>query len=86
MQTPLYINDRYCLSIEDLKSLLFIAVNEQGQVYDDFLIVVRDGILEKWLMEGSEEEIALAETLKEYQNPRHALNKLCIEMDLPTIL
>lgn len=86
MHTPLYINNAYCLSITDLKSSLCLAVNERGTLYEDFLIVIRDGILEKWLKEGTEEELFLAETLQEFQDPRHALNRLCIELELPTIL
>lgn len=86
MKTPLYINDMYCLSIVDFKSLLRLAVKEKGQLYEDFLVVIRDGILEQWLKEGTEEECMLAETLYEFKDPRHALNRLCIELDLPTIL
>lgn len=86
MNTPLYINDMYCLSIMDLKSSLSLAVNEKGQLYEDFLIVIRDGILVQWLKEGTDEERLLAETLQEFKDPRHVLNKLCIEFDLPTIL
>lgn len=86
MNTPLYINNMYCLSIVDLKSTLSLAVNEKELLYEDLLIVIHDGILEQWLKEGTEEECLLAETLQEFKDPRHALNKLCIELDLPTIL
>lgn len=86
MKTPLFINNRYCLSKKDLRSALEIAVHEKGYKYDDFITIILDGILVKWLQEGTEEEQALSTAIKDFQDPRHALNILCIELDLPTIL
>lgn len=86
MKTPLFINNRYCLSLEDLKSILQDASKERGRLYDDILIVIQDGILEQWLLEGTSKEQLLAEELHNYENPKHALNKLCLELDLSPIL
>ena len=86
MNTPLYLNDMFCLSITDLKSVLQDAVIERGTLYEDLLVVIRDGIMQRWLMDGTEDEKLIAEKLNNVHNPRHALNHLCIELDLPTIL
>lgn len=86
MNTPLFISDRYCLSLGDLKSILQTVSKEKGQLYDDILIVIQDGILEQWLLEGTNKEQMLAKELHNYKNPKHALNKLCLELDLSPIL
>lgn len=86
MNTPLFISDRYCLSLGDLKSILQTVSKEKGQLYDDILIVIQDGILEQWLLEGTNKEQMLAKELLNYKNPKHALNKLCLELDLSPIL
>lgn len=86
MKTPLFIGERYCMSLEELKEIIKQMVIERGSLYDDMLIIVADGLLEKWLNEGTKEEIALAESIKQYKDPRHALNKLCLDLDLPTAI
>lgn len=86
MHTPLFISDRYCLSLGDLKSIIQVASKERGQLYDDILIVIQDGILEQWLLEGTSEEQVLAKELHNYEVPRHALNKLCLELDVSPIM
>ena len=85
MKTPLYLAGRYCLSLEELTNLLRRAVEEKGALYEEILTVLVDGILAQWLMEGSDEEKKLVESLSR-KEPKKAFNMLCIELGLPTVL
>ena len=65
MNTPLvlYINDRYCTSLQDLREIF------EGDLLDvcseDVLAACRDGLLYNWLTERDEECKTIASHLKE---------------------
>lgn len=86
MKTPLFLSGKYCLSLDDLRDVLRQAVDKKGIFYEEVLTALVDGVLQRWLSEGSEEEKRLIVGLKRYKEPEKAFNMLCVELDLPTLL
>lgn len=86
MKIPLFLNDEFCQSLDSLKKILCKAVEQKGGLYKDLLSAIKDGILEEWLLQGTPEEHKLAQFCKDYEEPKHVLNRICIELDLPTAL
>lgn len=86
MKVPLFVDGKFCLSLDELKGLLSRVSVEKGTLYDELLVAVSDRILERWLMDGSDVEKGLARILAKHKEPRMALNALCLELDIPTVL
>lgn len=59
-KTKLYINDEYCLSLEQLKGYFAQEIKPETRLYDELLDLQRDGTLAKWLAEGGDKEKALS--------------------------
>lgn len=60
----LYINDEYCLSLEQLKAYFAKTLQPDSSLYDELLTLQSDGLLSKWLGESpDEEELRLAREL-----------------------
>lgn len=65
-KTILYINDEYCLSLEQLKGYFAKPLVSGSKVYNELLTLQHDGLLAKWLSEGdSEGEKLMAQELEE---------------------
>lgn len=63
-KTILYINDEYCLSLEQLKAYFAKTLQPESSLYDELLTLQCDGLLAKWLGESpDEEELHLAREL-----------------------
>ncbi len=86
MKVPLFLDGRFCLSLDELKGLLSRVPVEKGPLYEELLSVISDGVLVRWLNDGSDDEKKLANILSSYDNPRLALNALCLGLDMPTVL
>ncbi|WP_288529811.1 hypothetical protein [uncultured Bacteroides sp.] len=89
MKTPLFLADKYCLSLDELKANLYNMAFDDT-LYTQIIAAVSDGIISKWLEDGSSEEKKYAATLNKsldsYKDPAIALNRLCVELNIPTIL
>ena len=56
MRNLLYINDSYCLSLDQLRSFFSMELIPGTPLYEDLLRAQRDGELVRWLAEGSSDE------------------------------
>lgn len=64
-ETILYINNEYCLTLEQLKGYFTEPLNPDSSLYNELLTLQSDGLLAKWLGESSdEEELRLARELE----------------------
>lgn len=65
MGTVLYINNSFCLSLDQLRSYFSVELVPETPLYEDLLIAQRDGELVKWLAEGgSEDEMKVLKDLE----------------------
>lgn len=64
-KTILYINDEYCLTLEQLKGYFARELKPDTRLYDELLTLQRDGMLADWLQQGSDEEQTLAAKVAE---------------------
>ena len=67
MKTILYIGNNYCASTAELKSIIDKSPAQDSALGKELLCALKDGVLEKWLNEGGEEEQALAKELPQVQ-------------------
>lgn len=67
MKTILYIGNNYCASTAELKSIIDKSPAQNSALGKELLCALKDGVLEKWLNEGGEEEQALAKELPQVQ-------------------
>lgn len=68
MKTILYIGNNYCASTAELKSIIDKSPAQNSALGKELLCALKDGVLEKWLNEGGEEEQALAKELPQVQD------------------
>lgn len=65
MGTVLYINNSFCLSLDQLRSYFSVELVPETPLYEDLLIAQLDGELVKWLAEGgSEDEMKVLKDLE----------------------
>ena len=65
MNTILYLNDRYCTSIEDIKDVLSKVKSLDSPIVSELRCAIFDGTLSNWLSEGTDHEKALVSKLSE---------------------
>ena len=65
MNTILYLNDRYCTSIEDIKDVLSKVKSLDSPIVSELRCAILDGTLSNWLSEGTDHEKALVSKLSE---------------------
>lgn len=68
MKTILYIGNNYCASTAELKSIIDKSPAQNSALGKELLCALKDGVLEKWLNEGGEEEQTIAKKLPKVQD------------------
>ncbi len=63
MKTILYIGDRYCSDITELKTIIDSSPAQNSLIGKELLCILKDGILANWLNDGNKEEQLLAKKL-----------------------
>ncbi len=64
MSKILYIGNRYCRTLEELRSYFADISSNEDSLYDELLTLQLDGQIVQWLEEGAEEEKILATKIK----------------------
>lgn len=67
MKSILYLNNRYCTSINDITSVLSKIDNLESPLFHELRRAFQDGTLSAWLSEGSQYEKELATKLEQMQ-------------------
>ena len=67
MKSILYLNNRYCTSINDITSVLSNIDNLESPLFHELRRAFQDGTLSAWLSEGSQYEKELATKLEQMQ-------------------
>lgn len=67
MKTILYIGNSYCSSVEELKSIIEKSPAQDSLLGKELLCALKDGTLERWLLEGKNEDCLLANELPHIQ-------------------
>lgn len=83
MSTSLFIKNQFVLSLEELKCFIQDELPLKEDDYEDILTLIQDGILIRWLLEGTDYERSLAKKLKEYgDNPKVVFKALCLQLSM----
>lgn len=67
MNTLLYLNNKYCTSINDIKDVLGKIDNLESPLFHELRRAFQDGILSSWLSEGTPSEKELSARLDEIE-------------------
>lgn len=76
MKSILYLNNRYCTSINDITSVLSNIDNLESPLFHELRRAFQDGTLSAWLSEGSQYEKELATKLE--QMPPSVTNEIML--------
>lgn len=76
MKSILYLNNRYCTSINDITSVLSNIDNLESPLFHELRRAFQDGTLSAWLSEGSQYEKVLATKLE--QIPPSVTNEIML--------
>lgn len=89
MKTILYLDNIYCSNLAELKGIIGKSPAQDSLLGKELLCALKDGTLAKWLSEGKEEEMSLANKLPQIQSDSSdsdLLRKLgeCLKSDYKT--